>query len=414
MSIQLSTLPNGFRVVTYSIPHLETISMGVWIGAGSRYETLENNGIAHFLEHMAFKGTKTQSAFDIVQKIESVGGDLNAATSQDMTCYHASLLKKDTRLGIEILSDILQNSTFLKEEIERERRVVLQEIDQTEDTPEEIIFDHFQGAAFPDQPLGRPILGPRKNVKAFEKETLCNFIDQNYVPGNMVFSAAGNLDHEKIVEQIKDTFLYSKKGLEVKPQPAFYKGGYSHTFKKLEQQHLAIGFEGVALGSTEFYVAHCYSGLLGGGMSSRLFQEIREKRGLVYGISSFSSSHKDTGLFGIYTGTSEDKMEEIIKVILGEIEGSLSNLTSEEVERSKNQLKAHILMAQEKTSYWANSLAKQVLNFGKTTTTKEIIEKIEKVDKDSLKKFAKKLLVSEVSLAFIGPRKKDIQYRSLK
>ena len=414
MTTQLTTLPNGFRIVTRHIPYVETVSMGVWVGSGSRSETPKNNGIAHFLEHMAFKGTTTRSAFDIVQQIEAVGGDLNAATSQDATYYHASLLKENTFLGIEILADILQNSTFLSQEIEKERNVVLQEIDQTNDTPDDVVFDHFQTSAFPDQPLGRPILGSRSNVKSFNKEMLQEFIEENYHPSRMVFSAAGNLDHEQIVAHIQALFLYPRKDVKLSVEPGIYKGGYSHTFKELEQQHFVLGFEGVSVTSEDFYLAHCYSGLLGGGMSSRLFQEIREKRGLVYGISSFSSSYQDTGLFGVYTGTSEDKTEEIIRIIFQEMENSTVNITSEEAERSKNQLKAHILMAQESTSYWANSMARQVLTFGKPRRMEEIMDKIEAIDKHALGQYAGKLLKSKPCLAFIGPRKNHIDYQGLR
>jgi predicted Zn-dependent peptidase len=410
MTTQLSTLPNGFRIVTHHIPHVETVSMGVWIGAGSRCETPDNNGIAHFLEHMAFKGTMTRSAFDIVQQIEAVGGDLNAATSQDVTYYHASLLKQDINLGIDILADILQNSTFAQEEIEKERKVVLQEIDQTNDTPDDVIFDHFQSIAFPNQSLGRPILGSRSNVKSFNKKMLRDFIKEHYLPHKMVFAAAGNLNHDEVVARVKEVFLYPKSETKIRNEAGCYKGGYSHIFKKLEQQHFVIGFEGVSLDSKDFYLAHCYSGLLGGGMSSRLFQEIREKRGLVYGISSFVTAYRDTGLFGIYTGTSEDQIEEIIRIIFQEIENSISNITVEEAERAKNQLKAHILMSQESTAYWANTLARQVLTFGKAQTVEEITHKIDAIDKGRLGQYASDLLTSVPSLAFIGPRKKKINY----
>lgn len=407
---QLTTLPNGMRVVTHHIPHVETVSMGVWIEAGSRLETARTNGIAHFLEHMAFKGTTTRSAFDIVRQIESVGGDLNAATSQDVTYYHASVLKEDTALGIEILADILQNSTFLEEEIEKERNVVLQEIDQTNDTPDDVVFDHFQSVAFAGQSLGQPILGTRDTVKSFDREMLQAFVQSHYLPHRMVVSAAGNLDHEVIVAQVKDLFGYAKGSTSAPWPAASYKGGYTHLFKKLEQQHFVLGFEGIPLNSPDFYVAHCYSGLLGGGMSSRLFQEVREKRGLVYGISSFVTSYKDTGLFGVYTGTSSDQMEEIIQIIFQEIEKTTKEITDEESERAKNQLKAHILMAQESTAYWANSLARQVLTFGQPRSVPEIIEKIDAIDARKMGAYAEQLLTSTPSFAFIGPRKKKITY----
>lgn len=405
---QMTTLPNGLRVVTYHVPYVQTVSLGLWVGAGSRCETPVNNGIAHFLEHMAFKGTTTRSAFDIARQIEAVGGDLNAATSQDLTYYYASLLKEDTHLGIEILADILQNSTFQQDEMEKERNVVLQEIDQTNDTPDDVIFDHFQSVAFPGQPLGRPILGTPQTVKSFTKEMLTDFIHQHYHPSEMVFAAAGNLESSPVADWVEQAFSFSPcmKGPQI--ESSVYQGGYSHVVKDLEQQHFVLGFEGVPLTHPDFYLAHCYAGLLGGGMSSRLFQEVREKRGLVYGISAFSSSYQEAGLFGIYTGTSENKLEEIIKIIFSEIEKTTFELMDEEVDRAKNQLKASILMAQESTFYWANTLARQILTWGQPRSLPDMLSRIDSIDKDDLQRYAAQLLKGKPSVAFIGSRKEHL------
>lgn len=405
MSVRLTTLSNGFRIITDSISTVETASLGVWIGAGSRNETIYNNGVAHFLEHMAFKGTTTRSAYEIARAIEDVGGYLNAYTSREITAYYARVLKKDTGLAIDILGDILQNSTFEEEELLKERDVILQEISQSKDTPDDVVFDYFQETAYPNQPLGRTILGPEKNVKGMSRDTLIDFMQNQYNPSQMVFSAAGNVNHEEIVEKVQGHFHLKKNSTPSLQESALYQGGTFQETRDLEQLHLILGVQGISTQHKDFYAAAIYSTLLGGGMSSRLFQEVREKRGLAYSIYSFSSSYKDSGVFGIYAGTSKKEGPQVMQVVKQELHKSTYTLSEEEVSRAKAQLKAGLLMGMESTSHRAKTLAQQLLTFGKTFTPEEIVQKIEAPSLEEIQDFAKNILESPFTLAAVGPVK---------
>lgn len=405
MSIRLTTLPNGFRIITDSISTVETASLGVWIGAGSRNETVSNNGVAHFLEHMAFKGTTTRSAYEIARAIEDVGGYLNAYTSREITAYYARVLKQDVGLAIDILGDILQNSTFSEEELLKERDVILQEISQSKDTPDDIIFDYFQETAYPNQPLGRTILGPEKNVSQMTRTTLIEFMQTHYHPSQMVFAAAGNINHEEIVEKVQGHFHLKRETSSFLQEPALYQGGTFQETRDLEQLHLVLGVQGVSTQHKDFYTSSIYSTLLGGGMSSRLFQEVREKRGLAYSIYSFSSSYKDSGVFGVYVGTSKKEGPHVIQVIKEELHKSTHTLSAEEVKRAKSQLKAGLLMGMESTSHRAKTLAQQLLTFGKTFTPAEIIERIDAPSLEEIQEFSKTLLESSFTFAAVGPVK---------
>jgi predicted Zn-dependent peptidase len=405
MSVRLTTLPNGFRIITDSIATVETASVGVWIGAGSRNETIHNNGVAHFLEHMAFKGTTTRSAYEIARAIEDVGGYLNAYTSREITAYYARVLKQDVGLAIDILGDILENSIFAEEELLKERDVILQEISQSRDTPDDIVFDYFQETAYPNQPLGRTILGPERNVTGMTRETLIDFMQTHYNPSQMVFAAAGNVNHEEIVEKVQGHFHLKKNSIPSLQEPAFYQGGTFQETRELEQLHLILGFQGISTQHKDFYTAALYSTILGGGMSSRLFQEVREKRGLAYSIYSFSSSYKDSGIFGVYAGTSKKEGPQVIQVVKEELHKSTHMISEEEVNRAKSQLKAGLLMGMESTSHRAKTLAQQLLTFGKTFSPEEIVLKIESPSLEEIHSFGKSILSSSSTLAAIGPLK---------
>ena len=393
---KVTKLDNGMRVATHFIPHVKTISMGLWVDVGARYELPEEAGMSHFLEHMAFKGTRTRTAYDIVQQIEAVGGDLNAATSQDTTAYYVTLLAEDWRLGLDVLADIVLNSTFPEEEIERERDVVLQEIDQTEDAPDDVVFEMAQKISFPDQALGCPILGPKENIKSFKKEDLERFVHKHYKSNRLLFVAAGCVDHDLVVEAVSKAFSGAKRGEDLILGDVTYGGGEISQRKPLEQNHLVLGFEGVSLADSGYTAMQAYAGLLGGGMASRLFQEIREKRGLVYGISSFPVGYRDTGLFYVYTSTSQNKIEALIEIILEEMMKTSQHLTEEEVIRAKTQIKAHMLMAEEKTSFWVGRIGRQLLHLGRIVSTEEWVRKVEEIDGNQLKKIAEKLLQSKL------------------
>ncbi|HSR55970.1 MAG TPA: pitrilysin family protein, partial [Alphaproteobacteria bacterium] len=356
MSIDVTTLPNGFRIATDRMDHVETAAIGVWVGVGARHEAPAVNGISHMLEHMAFKGTARRSAQDIVNEVESVGGQINAYTSRENTAYYLRVLAEDLPLAVDILADILQHSTFQADELERERTVILQEIGQCNDTPDDVIFDQFQETAYPDQALGRSILGASENVRSFDRAALSGYMAEKYGADRMVLVASGKVDHRKLVRLAEDAFGDMKPLGASGAEAAAYRGGHHADDRKLEQLHLVLGYQGVAYDDPDFFTMGALSSVLGGGMSSRLFQEIREKRGLVYSIFTFHAAYRDGGLFGLYAGTGADDVPELMPVVLDEISAVGENVTEEELARVKAQLKSGLLMAMENTRSRAERL----------------------------------------------------------
>ena len=401
--VKLTDLENGIRVVSATMTSVESVSLGAWFGIGTRNEPADANGVAHLLEHMAFKGTNGRSAAAIAEEIELVGGHLNAYTSREQTAYYAKLLKDDMGLGVDVLSDILQNSTFAELELDRERNVVLQEIGQSADTPDDIIFDYFQETAYPNQGLGRPVLGTGDIISKMSRETVIKFINDNYGSEQMIFSAAGNICHNKLVDLVNNKFSsFSKKqipGLEL----ANYVGGDWRQDKKLEQVHLVIGFPSVTFYDPDFYAQQVLSMLLGGGMSSRLFQEVREKRGLVYSIYSFTSAYRDSGMLGIYAGTGEKQIKELVPVVCDELLAIKESDLEVEIERSKVQLRSGLMMSRETTSNRCEQMAQHLLVYGDIMTVEEIVEKVNHVDISSVKRVIKKLLATVPTLTALGP-----------
>ena len=403
MSVNITRLSNGLLVATDRMESVETVSLGVWVGAGTRNEQPEVNGIAHMLEHMAFKGTQRRSAQAIAEEIEAVGGQINAYTSREQTAYYAKVLAGDTPLAVDILGDILQNSTFEPAELERERTVVLQEIGQAKDTPDDIIFDHFQAAAFPDQPMGRAVLGTADIIRHLKRPALFDYMGAEYGAGRMVLAAAGRLEHEAIVELAERAFG-SLRGADAKrPELALYKGGDLREERDLEQLHIVLGFKGIALDDPDFYPSSALSTLLGGGMSSRLFQEVREKRGLAYSIYAFGASYSDAGIFGVYAGTSENDAQELVSVIAGEMRAVAGKVTSAELSRARAQLKASTLMALESTGARCERLAQNLMVYGRIVPIEEIVTKIDAIDEASVERVAARLLTSAPTVAAVGP-----------
>jgi predicted Zn-dependent peptidase len=400
--INITTLSNGFRIATDYIPYVETASIGIWVKCGARKETAEINGIAHFLEHMAFKGTTSRTAKEIAEAIERVGGYLNAYTSREATAYYAHVMKEDVALAFDILQDILNHSTFDSEELEKERDVILQEIGQSYDTPDDIIFDYFQSTAYPNQAMGRPILGSGSNIQAFQREMIAQFMTDHYCPTQMVLVAAGNIDHEALCKLAEEKFGSRLVLSTVDYFASSYQGGCFYENRTLEQAHILIGMEGVSSYSPDYYTLNIFSAILGDGMSSRLFQEIREKRGLVYSIYSFHSSYSDTGTFGIYAGCDPKKVSELIPVTLNEIKHFPNTLKSEEIKKAKNQLKARLVMAMESSSGRCQRLANQILIFNRYIPQSEITEKIESVTQEDIIKLSSKILHTPVVLAALG------------
>ncbi|HEX4186002.1 MAG TPA: pitrilysin family protein [Stellaceae bacterium] len=403
MTTQLSTLANGLRVATDRIDTVDTVSLGIWVDVGTRHEQADINGVAHFLEHMAFKGTDRRSALGIAEEIEAVGGHLNAYTSRESTAYYAKMLKEDVPLALDILSDILQNSTFKPEEIERERAVILQEIGQANDTPDDIVFDHFQECAYPDQSMGRPVLGRPEIIRQLEREAIIAYLRDHYGAQRMVLAAAGHLDHDRIAGLADKLLGGLPAERSATTEPACYAGGDRREERDLEQLHLVLGFPGVVLGDPDYYAASVLSTAFGGGMSSRLFQEIREKRGLVYTIHSFVHGYRDGGLFGIYAGTGEVEAAELVPALCAEAARLDDGLNPVELNRAKTQMKAGLLMSLESTSARCEQLAQHLLIHGTPFDPLEIVGRIEAVDDAAIRRVVARWRSAQPTLAALGP-----------
>src|ERR1700761_3510048 len=348
MNIEISKLSNGLTIITDPMAGLESAALGVWVGTGSRNETPREMGISHMLEHMAFKGTKTRSARRIAEEIEAVGGYLNAYTSREQTAFHARILKPDAALGLELIADILTAPTYDAAELERERQVVLQELGQARDTPDDIIFDHLQDVVYSGQALGWPILGEEATVSAFTPSGLRDYSNARYRASNMTLVSSGAVAHADIVALASEKFAALPSGAAAPSAPAHYVGGDVRVVEDLEQAHIAYAFPGISSRDADFYTGQIYAMVLGGGMSSRLFQEVREKRGLCYSIYAFANNFQDGGFGGIYVGTSEKDAGEVSAVIAGEMEAMTVKVTDAELSRAKAQLKSSLLMGLER------------------------------------------------------------------
>ncbi len=402
---QVTRLDNGLRIITEQVYNVDPIAFNIRVDVGSRAESANQNGISHFLEHMAFKGTKTRTAFEIAKAFDDIGGVFNASTGRESTNYYAKILKKDIKIGINILIDILMNSTFPEDELKREKSVVIQEIFQTNDSPSDIIFDRYFEVAYKNQPFGRPILGTQDTVKSFSREDLNNYINEHYFNRNILFAAAGNIEHEEVAQSIKD-FL-SKTHLKdlKKRQNASYTGGEYLEYRKLDQVYLIIGFPSVSYHDDRYHTFQILDSILGSGMSSRLFQEVREKQGLAYSVYSFNSSYTDTGMLSIFAGTDSSNLSKFLKSITMELKKlSTSDLKEEEVNRAKERVKSQILMSRESVSSRVEALGHYYSTFNKYISKNELIEKISAVTTTDVKEAAKELLSQheKTTLAAIG------------
>jgi predicted Zn-dependent peptidase len=403
MTIELSRLQNGLQIATDRFETVDTVSLGIWVDVGTRHEPAEINGVAHFLEHMAFKGTERRTALAIAEEIEAVGGHLNAYTSRESTAYYAKVLKEDVPLALDILADILQHSTFEPEELERERTVILQEIGQANDTPDDIIFDHFQECAYPDQAMGRPVLGRPEIIRRLGREEVTAYLRDHYGARRMVLAAAGNLDHDRVASLAEKLLAGITAERPVVTEPALYMGGERREERDLEQLHLVLGFPGLKLDDPDFYAGSVLTTAFGGGMSSRLFQEIRERRGLVYTIHCFGHSYRDGGLFGIYAGTGEEEAAELVPALCEETCKLEDGLTPVELKRAKSQLKAGLLMSLESTSTRCEQLAQHLLIHGTPFDPAEIVHRIEAVDDAAIRRVVARWRDGPPTLTALGP-----------
>ncbi|MBM85064.1 MAG: peptidase M16 [Rhodospirillaceae bacterium] len=412
-NLSFTRLDNGIQVVSDPITSVESVSLGAWFRVGTRNEAFEVNGVAHFLEHMAFKGTHRRGPADIAEEIEAVGGHLNAYTSREQTAYFAKVLKGDVGLAVDLLGDILQNSTFEEEELARERAVILQEIGQAADTPDDIIFDFFQQTAYPSQALGRPVLGRADVVRNMPREVIADFIGRNYGGEQMVFAAAGNVDHDALVAEVTAAFGSLGGCNPERVQEAWYAGGEYREERDLEQVHLVLGFSGVDFHDPDFYSQQVLSMILGGGMSSRLFQEVRERRGLVYSVYSFTSAYQDEGLLGIYAGTGKAEVAELVPVVANELQKLTYEDLEAEVIRARIQLKSGLLMSRETTSNRCEQIAQHLSVYDRVKSVSEIVNNVDAVDADAVRRVAERLLAETPTLAAIGPLSKLEPYETL-
>jgi len=404
VSVETTTLDNGMVILTDHMSHLESASLGVWVKAGARSERKTEHGISHLLEHMAFKGTATRNALQIAEAIENVGGDLNAATSIEHTGYFARVLKEDVVLAADILSDILQNSLFDEEELTREKQVIVQEIGAARDNPDDQVFDLFQEAAFPSQPIGRTILGTVDSVRAVNSDTIRKYMNRNYVGDHMVLAAAGNVSHDNLVDVARERFATLKPNGAPAPQRAEYQGGQERLVSDHEQAHIVVGFEGRAYNADGFYAAQVLASILGGGMSSRLFQEIREKRGLCYSVYSFHWAFADSGVFGVAAATGADEVADLVPVVLDELKRATENITDEEVIRVRNQIRAGLLMSLESPSARAGQLARQQILWGRPIPMQETVDRINAITAKRVQDIAEQIFTGGTpTLAGIGP-----------
>ncbi len=408
MSAKVTSLPNGLRVVSHAIDRVETASLGVWVAVGARHETEFQHGLSHLLEHMAFKGTTTRSAQRIAVEIEEVGGELNASTGLDMTAYFARVLKGDEGVALEILADILLNSTFSAEDLDKERDVILQEIAGAQDDPDDLAFELVQQTAFPGQAVGRPILGTRASVAALQASDLKSYLAERYHPGAMVVSAAGAINHDRLVRHVEALFGGLTPAAAGEEIGARYVGGAAASSKPFEQSQVVIGFPGPAVTDADFYAAQVFSGLFGGGMSSRLFQEIRENRGLCYAIYSTVWGLRDAGMLAVHAATGSGMVENLGRVVADELDAIASRgPTAGELQRSKAQLKAGLLMALESSSIRAEQMARQLLVFDRIIEPIELAEEVDRVSDADVARCAAQYASQPATAVVVGSGRKS-------
>ncbi len=411
-----TVLDNGIRVLSREMPDTRSASLGIWVENGSRHESPPENGISHFIEHLFFKGTERRTAARIAEEMDSVGGVLNAFTAKEYTCYYAKVLDENLPLAVDLLSDIFLHSVFDREEIERERSVILQEISQSEDTPDDYVHDLFSLDIFPDHPLGRPICGDAKTVGNLRRDDFLEFVRRRYLPGRVIVAAAGHLSHDYLAREVGGrlgAIQQAKAGAPV-PDPAapLLRSGIFQHSKQLEQAHLCFGLPAIHQSDPRRYVAYVLNTLFGGGMSSRLFQEIREKRGRVYSVYSFLSSYRDTGYLGIYAGTSLEWAEEVVDLVLQEIRKLRIDVRADEVERTKNQLVGNMILGLESSDSWMSHIAKNEIYFGKSISLEDIIQGVRSVTRDDVVELAASIFRPETLaltlLADIEKKKLDL------
>lgn len=404
MSPEIAVLDNGFTVATDEMSDLKSVAIALYVRAGSRHERPEQNGIAHFLEHMAFKGTEKRSASEISRTIENVGGYLNAYTSRDRTAYTVRVLSEDTELAVELLSDIVLNATFATEEIELERKVILNEIHQYRDYPEEVVFEELQRMVYPDQPFGRPIIGTEELVAGFGRSDLTGFVGEHYQPERMILAAAGGVELERLRDLAERYFGHLERGPEIVSSAPEYVCGEFRRNKRVEQTQFVMAFEAPELRAEKEIPALAYSVIMGGGSSSRLFAEARERRGLCYSISTQYMPSRDTGMMVIHASTRREDIRELAECCIDEIRKTARDLDDDEVQRARTQVRVGILMAYENPVNRVERLGGMIANFGRVETIDETSRRFEVVTRESIETYIRETIAErDLTLALYGP-----------
>ncbi|WEK56139.1 MAG: pitrilysin family protein [Candidatus Cohnella colombiensis] len=400
-------LSNGLRVMIESIPTVRSVSFGIWVKTGSRYEDVNNNGISHFIEHMLFKGTKRHSAKEIADRFDGIGGNVNAFTSKEYTCYYAKVLDTHLPIAIDILSDMFFESLLADDELNKEKNVILEEISMYDDTPDDTVHDLASRAAYQDHPLAYSILGTAERLNAMKANDLRGYMNNRYGINNTVISIAGNVGEEVLglIEEHFGRFNVQGENTRVN-SPIFHSNALFHK-KKTEQNHLCLTFPGCAIDAPNLYAMILANNTIGGGMSSRLFQEIREKRGLAYSVYSYHTSHADSGLFTVYAGTAPKQTQEVYDLSM-ELLNDIADkgLTDDEISRGKEQLKGNLILSLESTSSRMNRMGKNELMLGRHHTLDEMIDRIDKVNLDDVNDLIKTMIAQPCAIALVGMNKK--------
>jgi predicted Zn-dependent peptidase len=402
--IKKHTCQNGLRIVLEEIPTVRSVAIGVWIAAGSRNEVQDNNGISHFLEHMFFKGTKTKSAREIAESFDSIGGQVNAFTSKEYTCYYAKVLDNHAEYALHTLSDMFFNSAFDEEEMDKEKNVVYEEIKMYEDTPDDIVHDLLSKAIYEEHSLGYPILGTEDTLRTFNKEKLKQYMHDMYTPDQVVVSVAGNVD-ESFIKEVEKLFgsYQGGKGPEERNQPSFRYNKLARK-KDTEQAHLCLGFDGLQIGHSDIYNLIVLNNIVGGSMSSRLFQEVREQRGLAYSVFSYHSAYQDSGMVTIYGGTGANQLDQLFDTVHHTLEDlKAEGITSKELTNSKEQLKGNLMLSLESTNSRMSRNGKNELLLKRHRTLDEIVEEIDGVTMEKVNRLAKDIFTDDYAVSLISP-----------
>jgi predicted Zn-dependent peptidase len=411
------TLNNGLRIVCEKIPYVRSVSVGIWVGTGSRNETGANNGVSHYIEHMLFKGTEKRTAREIAACIDNIGGQINAFTGKECTCYYTKTLDSHISIAVDVLADMFFNSRFSQKDIDIEKKVILEEIGMYEDSPEELVHDILSETVWDGNSLGLPILGTQDGLRNINRDIMTDYLRHNYTPENSVIAIAGNFNEDTLIKLLEEKFGNWKVSNEIA-------AGYGNVIfitdvkikeKDTEQVHICLGFDGIEHGNDDLYALLAVNNVFGGGMSSRLFQKIREEKGLVYSIYSYPSSYKNAGLFTVYAGMNPEHLKKVIILIAAEIKTlKKKGISSKELEKSKEQLKGNYILGLESTSSRMNSIGKSELMLGYINTPEEILEKIDAIDRDNLNKITENIFnLQKAAFSAVGNIKKDLDIEKL-